>query len=300
VSRDETAASGAANGSSSPLLAAAGVHVALGRSEVLRGVDLTADRGELVAVVGPNGAGKSTLIAALAGDISPQRGRVLLGGDDVARMPLVGRARRRAVLPQRVDVALPFTVEDIVTMGRSPWHAGARSGSGTGSGTSPEDDRAVIDAAIAATELGPLRSRRVTDLSGGELARVALARVLAQGCDVLLLDEPTAALDVRHQELALGLLRSEADSGRAVVVAIHDLDAAVAYADRLVVLDRGRVVADDAPREVLASVDLGAVFGVPIVTLEDGDGRAIVRPVRPARPARAARPSRGPVTDVED
>jgi iron complex transport system ATP-binding protein len=151
---------------------------------------------------------------------------------------------------------------------------------GAGRRAARATDRAAVDAAIAAADLAPLRTRRVTDLSGGELARVALARVLAQGCDVLLLDEPTAALDVRHQELALGLMRREADAGRGVVVAIHDLDAAAAYADRLVVMDAGVVVADGAPRDVLTSVDLGAVFGVPIEVVVDAHGRTVVRPAR--------------------
>jgi iron complex transport system ATP-binding protein len=270
----------------SPLLDAAGVHVRLGRSDVLRGVDLTVARGELVAVVGPNGAGKSTLVAVLAGDITPERGRVALDGEDVVRMPLAVRARRRAVLPQRVDVTLPFTVEDIVAMGRAPWRAGrgtdGSAGVAGGARVGAEEDRAAIDSAIAMADLAPLRARRVTDLSGGELARVALARVLAQGCDVLLLDEPTAALDVRHQELALGLMRREADAGRGVVVAIHELDAAAAYADRLVVMDAGVIVADGAPRDVLTTVDLGAVFGVPIEVVVDGEGRTVVRPSRPS------------------
>ena len=271
----------------SPLLEAAGVHVRLGRSDVLRGVDLTVARGELVAVVGPNGAGKSTLVAVLAGDVTPERGTVTLDGEDVARMPLAVRARRRAVLPQRVDVALPFTVEDIVAMGRAPWRTGRGAGTagGAAGAAGADEDREAVDAAIAAADLASLRTRRVTDLSGGELARVALARVLAQGCDLLLLDEPTAALDVRHQELALQLMRREADGGRGVVVAIHDLDAAAAYADRLVVMDAGVVVADGAPRDVLTTVDLGAVFGVPIEVVVDAEGRTVVRPSRPSAPA---------------
>ena len=273
-----------------PLLDAADVHVRLGRSDVLRGVDLTVARGEMVAVVGPNGAGKSTLVAVLAGDVAPERGEVVLDGEDVARMPLAERARRRAVLPQRVDVTLPFTVEDIVAMGRAPWRVGRSGGGAAGSAVGAGEDRAAVDAAIAAADLAALRSRRVTDLSGGELARVALARVLAQGCDVLLLDEPTAALDVRHQELALGLMRREADRGRGVVVAIHDLDAAAAYADRLVVMDAGLVIADGEPRDVLASVDLGAVFGVPIEVAVDAGGRTVVRPSRPVLPASDRRP----------
>ena len=272
------------------LLDAADVHVRLGRSDVLRGVDLAVGRGELVAVVGPNGAGKSTLVAVLSGDVAPERGRVTLDGEDVARMPLAVRARRRAVLPQRVDVTLPFTVEDIVAMGRAPWRGGRGTdrvvgAAGAADAAGADEDRAAVDAAIAAADLAPLRTRRVTDLSGGELARVALARVLAQGCDLLLLDEPTAALDVRHQELALQLMRREADVGRGVVVAIHDLDAATAYADRLVVMDAGAVIADAAPRDVLTSVDLGAVFGVPIEVVVDGGGGTVVRPSRPAVPA---------------
>ncbi len=253
------------------LLDARGIGVRLGGSQVLADVDLAVAGGELVALVGPNGAGKSTLLGALAGDVTPRAGTVLLCGEDLARTPLPVRAQRRAVLLQRVEVALPFTVEQVVRMGRAPWPTS----------TAAEDDEAVASS-LARADLDALRERRVTDLSGGELARVALARVLAQRCDVLLLDEPTAALDLRHQERTMLALRSEADAGRAVVVAIHDLDLAAAHADRLVVVDAGRVVADGGTGEVLDAVDLGPVYGIELEVMDDGRGGRIVRPRRGA------------------
>jgi iron complex transport system ATP-binding protein len=254
-----------------PLLEARGLTVQLGGTVVLAGVDLAFAPGELVALVGPNGAGKSTLLAALAGDLLPSLGTVLLCGEELARTSLGTRAQRRAVLQQRTEVALPFTVEQVVRMGRSPWLAVAEEVA--------RDDE-VVATAIERTDLLALSGRRVTELSGGELARVGLARVLAQGCDVLLLDEPTAALDLRHQETTMLALRAEADADRAVVVAIHDLDLAAAHADRLVVVDDGRVVADGPTGDVLDGVDLGAVYGIDLEVVADGRGGRIVRPRR--------------------
>jgi iron complex transport system ATP-binding protein len=252
------------------VLDAVGVGVRIGSTRVLDGIDLSVAPGELVAVLGPNGSGKSTLLAALAGEVTLTEGHVRLLDEDIARTSLPLRSRRRAVLPQRVDVALPFSVEAVVAMGRAPWRGS----------TTAADDRGLVEEVLRATDLVDLRDRRVTDLSGGEMARVAFARVLAQGCDVLLLDEPTAALDVRHQERLMRLLVCEADRGRAVVVAVHDLDLAASVARRLVLMSDGRVVADGAPQAVLDYTLLSEVFGLPIEVIEDGRGGRIPRPVR--------------------
>ncbi|MCT9819329.1 heme ABC transporter ATP-binding protein [Microbacterium sp. W1N] len=207
--------------------------------------------GEMHALVGPNGAGKSTLFAALAGDVAPDAGTVTLDGRTLSAVAPRDLARQRAVLLQESRVSFPFTVEQVVRMGRAPW---ARTPA------EDEDDDAVASA-LAATDLTDLAHRTISALSGGERARVALARVLAQRVDVLLLDEPTAALDLRHQEDTLRIARGRARAGAAVAVVLHDLNAALAYADRVTLLAGGRVVAAGAPAEVLTAAAIGEVYG---------------------------------------
>lgn len=216
---------------------AAGAGVQLGGRPVLDSVELTVRAGEVLALVGPNGAGKSTLLAALAADLAVDDGAIRIGGRPVTAWSAAELALRRAVLPQSAALAFPFPVEDVVRMGRAPWAGTARE---------EEDDDAVA-AAMAATEVGEFAARPFSALSGGERARVALARVLAQRAPLLLLDEPTAALDLRHQELVLRICRERAAAGDAVVVVLHDLGLAAAYADRAVVLHGGRVAAAGPP-----------------------------------------------------
>lgn len=210
--------------------------------------------GEVHALVGPNGAGKSTLFAVLAGDVVPASGNVELDGAALRGIPPREIARRRAVLLQQNGVSFPFTVEQVVRMGRAPW---ART-------PAEDEDDAAVAAAMAETEIAHLAARSVSSLSGGERARVALARVLAQGCGILLLDEPTAALDLKHQEDVLRIARARAAAGDAVAVVLHDLNAALAFADRATLLDRGRVVASGAPAGVLTADAIEAVYGQPV------------------------------------
>ena len=207
--------------------------------------------GEIHALVGPNGAGKSTLFGVLAGDIAPVAGEVALDGTPLDGVGAADLARARAVLLQENAVSFPFSAEQVVRMGRAPW---ARTEA------SAEDDE-VVAAAMAATEVLPLGSRPVTSLSGGERARVALARVLAQSTGILLLDEPTAALDLKHHEDVMRLIRAQADAGIAVAIVLHDLNAALAHADRVTLLDHGRVAASGAPAEVLTAERIEAVYG---------------------------------------
>jgi iron complex transport system ATP-binding protein len=253
------------------LVRAEGLVVELGGRPVLGGVEVGVRAGELVALVGPNGAGKTTLLAALAGDVARAGGRVEVAGrslDDWAPLDL---ARRRAVLPQQVQLGFPFLVEEVVAMGRSPW-----------AGTDAEDrDAAVVAAALEEADATHLIGRRFPTLSGGERARVALARVLAQSTQLLLLDEPTAALDVHHQELVLGALRARVDAGAGVVVVLHDLGLASAHADRVVVVAGGRVEADGPAAEVLTGPRLTAVYAHPIEVLpHPRTGAPLVVPVR--------------------
>jgi iron complex transport system ATP-binding protein len=260
------------------VLAARELQVDRRGAPVLRGADLVVRAGEVVAVVGPNGTGKSTLLGALGGDLAPAAGEVLVAGEPVRAWPAAELARRRAVLPQDVSMAFPFTVDQVVRMGRAPWI-------GTGSADADAD---AVARAMEACDVTSLRDRPFPALSGGEQARVSLARVLAQGTQLLLLDEPTAALDVRHQQQAFAELRRRADAGAAVVVVLHDLTAASANADRVVLLDAGRVAADGPPREVLRPDLLARVYrhGIDVFP-HPTTGAPVVVPL-PAWPCAAA------------
>ncbi|WP_431980265.1 heme ABC transporter ATP-binding protein [Streptomyces qinglanensis] len=268
-----------------PAVQARGAVVRLGGRKVLDGVDLTVAAGEVLALVGPNGAGKSTLLAALGGDLATEAGSVLLGGRRVGEWSPRALAVRRAVLPQAATLAFPFTVADVVRMGRAPW-----------AGTRQEDlDEAAVAEAMTEAEVAAFADRQFTALSGGERARVALARVLAQRTALLLLDEPTAALDLRHQELVLAVCRSRAAAGAAVAVVLHDLNLAAGYADRVALLDAGSLTALGPPGRVLTSDALSEVYRHPVEVLaHPADGSPLVVPVRGARTGRDASPAPAP------
>ncbi len=253
-------------------LRARGVSVERGAGRrVLDGVDLDVITGEILALVGPNGAGKSTLLAALTGELETVSGTVELDGLPIADRTPVDMARRRAVLPQNHLVGFPFTAREVVTMGRSPWARTPRQ----------DHDEAAISAAMAATDVEHLAARPFPALSGGERARVALARVLAQDTHTLLLDEPTAALDLGHQEQVLHLARTRAADGAAVVVVLHDLGVAAAYADRVAILRSGRLIAAGPPREVLTTELLTDVYAHPVEVLDHPvTGAQLVLPIR--------------------
>lgn len=237
-----------------PVAEVSGLRVRLGGRQVLDSIDLTAHAGEVLALVGPNGAGKSTLLAALAADLPAESGAVHIDGRPVADWAAPELALRRAVLPQSAALAFPFPVEDVVRMGRAPWAGTDRA----------DEDGPAVAAAMAATEVTEFAGRPFSALSGGERARVALARVLAQRAPLLLLDEPTAALDLRHQELVLRICRERAAAGDAVVVVLHDLGLAAAYADRAAVLHEGRIAVAGPPAEVFSGELLGRVYRQPV------------------------------------
>ncbi|MGW5005735.1 heme ABC transporter ATP-binding protein [Streptomyces parvulus] len=239
------------------LAEAEAVRVLLGGRPVLDGVDVRVRAGELLALVGPNGAGKSTLLGALAADVPAAEGVVRVHGRPAGEWSAPELALRRAVLPQSASLSFPFPVAEVVRMGRAPWAGGEREA---------EDDAAVAEA-MARTEVAGFAGRPFSALSGGERARVALARVLAQRAPLLLLDEPTAALDLRHQELVLRLCRERARAGDAVVVVLHDLALAAAYADRVAVLRAGRIAAEGAPAEVFDEDLLSEVYDQPVEVL---------------------------------
>ena len=252
-----------------------GVSIELGGRLVVQDVDLEVPTGELLALVGPNGAGKSTLLAAISGEQQPSSGRVLIGDRATHEYASLELARIRSMLTQDNAVSFPFLVSDVVEMGRSPW---ART-------PERERDADAIEQATTRTDIAHLMRRRFTELSGGEKARVSLARVLAQDTPIVLLDEPTAALDLRHQEDVLRIARELAHEGRTVVVVLHDLSLAGAYADRVALLDDGRLRALGTPIEVLTGRLVSEVYAVDVEVLVR-DGRPLIIPRRPAVPPR--------------
>jgi iron complex transport system ATP-binding protein len=251
-------------------LAIEDLHVALGGRPVLRGIDAEFSSGGLVGVLGPNGAGKSTLARAMLGLVQPSAGRVRLGGKDIAAMDARDRARAVAYLPQGGALHWPLEVERLVGLGRLP-HLGPLSRIG-------DADRAAVDAAMAQAEVTSLRHRTATELSGGELSRVLLARALAAGAEALIVDEPLTGLDPGHQLDAMALLSGHARQGRLVIAILHDLALASAWCDRLLILSEGRLVADGAPAEVLDDALLAQVYGIAAHRFEIA-GRRVVAPV---------------------
>jgi iron complex transport system ATP-binding protein len=249
------------------LLDAAGV--SLDGRPVLEAITLEVRAGEVLALVGPNGAGKSTLLALLSGESRPDTGTATLDGHPLHEFAPLELARRRAVLTQDNAVSFPFRVREVLEMGRSPW---ART-------PQLDEDDAALAAASSQADVTHLLDRRFTELSGGERARVSLARVLAQSTGIVLLDEPTAALDLRHQEDVLGVARELAAAGRAVVIVLHDLSLAGAVADRVGLLSAGRLVALGPPSEVLTASRIGEVYGVEVEVIER-DGTLLVVPTR--------------------
>ena len=255
-----------------PLVEAEGVSFSYGAQTALREVSFTARSGELVALVGPNGAGKSTLLRLAAGLLVPSAGRVRVGGLDAPTAPRRALARVCALVPQEPRAPWPFTVREAVMMGRAP-HQGLLAVAGP-------FDRGAVQGALEACDLVALADRRLDALSGGERRRVFFARALAQEPRVLLLDEPTAFLDLAHQVAAMEMARVAARGGLCVVAVLHDLNLAGESADRIVVLSRGRVVADGPPREVLSAERVSEVWGVPVWRGENGTtGAPVVLPV---------------------
>ncbi len=235
------------------------VAFAIRGTELIEGVSLSIPSGSLTAVIGPNGAGKSTLLHLLAGDRSPTRGVVAYDDESLATIEVARRARMRALLPQRHASDVSFTVEQVVAMGRFPYRYDPEIG--------PADDHAAVSEAIAMLDLTHLRARSVRSLSGGERQRVAIARVLAQKAPLVLLDEPTTALDVGHRAAVMSLVEGLQPDGHTVVAVLHDLDLA-GYFDHVVLLDGGSVAASGTPRDVLTGDTLTAVYDHPIDVVE--------------------------------
>ncbi|MBJ6128493.1 ABC transporter ATP-binding protein [Microvirga splendida] len=237
--------------------------VDLGARRALQGIDLALEPGRLTALIGPNGAGKTTLLRAIAGLAKPSAGEITLNGASVARMRASERARAIAYLPQGGGVAWPLPVESVVALGRLPH--------GERPDHLPAQGRAAVEAALLSVGLEGFESRPATALSGGERARMLLARALATQAPVLLADEPVAALDPRHQLIVLDGLRAQARSGATVVAILHDLNLAARFADRIVLLDQGKLEASGLPEAVVTEARLASSFGIRArVTREEG------------------------------
>jgi iron complex transport system ATP-binding protein len=244
------------------------VSVDLGGRPVLHDIRLSLGGASLVALLGPNGAGKSTVLKAIAG-LLPSAGQISIEGKAVDRMPSNDRARNIGYLPQGHQVFWPLPAREIVALGRFPHGVSDPARLDAGSA-------AIIDAAMARTDCRDFADRPVTALSGGERARVMLARALAIQAPILLADEPTAALDPRHQIAVMRELAAEARAGALVIAATHDIALASRLADAVILMDKGRIVAHGAPAEVLTDQRIREVFGVEAIHPEIAGQRVVL------------------------
>ncbi|GBL21195.1 hemin import ATP-binding protein HmuV [Acidimicrobiaceae bacterium] len=252
------------NQNNNPIIQCQNVSIIRGEKTILDDVSLHANQGELVAILGPNGAGKSTLLGVLAGDLAPDTGAVHFGDVQITSLTKPELALRRAVLPQQVTVSFPFTVEEVVEMGRGPKSTGA--------------DQDLVEMAMKRVDVLEMRNRLYRSLSIGEQARVSMARILAQDTQLLLLDEPTAVLDIGQQEKLMMIVRSLVDDGRTVIAVFHDLNVAMSFADRVVLLQKGKQVAVGAPRQTMTAETLSTIYEhkIDVVTVNDDTGPIVI------------------------
>lgn len=249
-----------------------GMRVRFGETEILKGVDVSAEPGEWVGVIGPNGAGKSTLLRAIHGAVHSS-GTVTFDGRDVGELAATARARLAALVPQRPAAPHNMRVFDYVLLGRSP-HISYL-------GVEGSRDVSVARDSLESLDMLPFADRLLGELSGGEFQQVVLARALAQEAALLLLDEPTSALDIGHQLHVLGLIdRLRSEHNLTVLSAMHDLTLAAQFCDRLVLLSKGELIADGLPRQVLDEPLIEQHYGATVRILEDGQGGVIVVPIR--------------------
>jgi iron complex transport system ATP-binding protein len=242
-------------------------------SPALAGVSMTVPSGAFYAVLGPNGSGKSTLMRALLGALPSTRGRALIDDKPIGSWRRGELARAVGAVAQSEVIAFPLTTAELVEMGRYPHLGPLAAGS--------EEDRRAVRRALELCDVVELADRDVTTLSGGELQRARIARAFAQEPRALVLDEPTASLDIRHQMAILELLRSSVDEGMTVLLITHGLDQAAQFADRMLLLASGRVAAEGVPGEVMTEETLAEVYGWPVaVDLDPRTGAPRVTPLR--------------------
>ncbi len=253
------------------MLEARDLAVGYNGQEVLHGITLGLAAGEILVVSGPNGAGKSTLINTLSGVLPPASGSVRLHGKPLEALGNRARARRIAVVPQAGYLPPVFTVRQVVQLGRTPYLGWL--------GTPQPADQAVVDRVMEELDLAALQDRPVAKLSGGERQRVLLARALAQDAPILLLDEPTTFLDLKHQSEILSIVRDLAQGkGLAILMVLHDLNLAAQSADRIALLLEGRIRSLGAPAAVLTEENLSAVYGVPVSVLHHPKRGPVILP----------------------
>lgn len=241
-------------------------------TSLLTDVTLDVASATCTAVIGPNGAGKSTLLRLASGDIRPTSGSVHIEGRSLAQMNVPSRAKLRSVLAHQLAADVTFTVQQVVAMGRYPYRFDQPH--------DPREDQGVIDSVINSLDLSGLRHRQVRSLSGGEQQRVAIARVLAQQAPVVLLDEPTTALDIKHQQSVMALIKALGASGHAVVAVLHDLNMAPQF-DQVILLDKGRIAAAGTPSDVLTGEGLTTVYGHSIDVVDHPTRPGILMVPRP-------------------
>ncbi|RTR00820.1 ABC transporter ATP-binding protein [Halomonas nitroreducens] len=273
-----------------PRLTGEALHAGYESRRVLDGVDLAVAEGQLTVLLGPNGSGKSTLLKTLARTLTPSAGRVCLDGQDIHRRNTREVAQRLGILPQGPSAPEGLTVRQLVGMGRFPhrrlWRQDA------------ERDARAIHAAMAYTDVAAFAERSVDALSGGQRQRCWIAMVLAQETDLILLDEPTTFLDLKVQVDLLELLsRLAHEHGRTLLLVLHDLNLAAAYADRLVMMRDGRIVTSGTPRDVFTATHLKGVFDLDARVLEDPETGS---PICVPTPRRGARPSARPASPTVD
>ena len=257
LSRLDGTADGQSGSYSDPIVDVRDLSVRLGDVDALRAVSIAVDQGEFLGVIGPNGAGKTTLLRAISGVLDPAEGSVAVAGQDVTALSAAESSRLVAVVPQETNLAFDFSVREVVEMGRTPYTSRV-SLYGDESGE-------IVDRAMERTQVQQFAERSIGEVSGGERQRVLLARALAQDAPVLLLDEPTASLDIDHQIRTLELVRSLVASGKTVLAPIHDLNLAAHYCDRLLLLADGLRTAAGTPEQVLTEENLESAFGTDAV-----------------------------------
>lgn len=259
-------------------MSAQSVSFAYGGRDVLKDVSVEVSGGEIVGVLGPNGSGKTTLIRCLLGVLPPRSGQVWVDGQEVAAFSRRDFALRVAAVPQEMPTDFPLRVAELVLLGRLPHLPAA------GLGFETAADHAAAETALQACGVASLAERSIHEISGGELRRVFIARALCQGAPILLLDEPTGGLDLKHQLAILDLLRQQARAGVAVMVVLHDLNLAAAVCDRVVLLKDGATVAAGPPDAVFTPDTLAEVYDVEVTAVVGPTGRRFLVPSVPGRP----------------
>lgn len=238
-------------------------------TKILDDINVSFNSGEHVAIIGPNGAGKSTLLGILAGDLSPTSGTVQLGDRLISQISAIELSRMRSVLLQYNPIAFAYKVRDVVSQGRAPWK---------GIDAGKLDDK-IIDEAMVKVDIAHLSDRDIMSLSDGEQARVAFARALVQTCGIILLDEPTASLDIGQHEDMLNLVRELTLENVSVISILHNLDAAYIYADKVILLKNGKVFAQGSPEDVMTRENLSEAYDHPIEVHKWKDGDVVIRTI---------------------